>query len=752
MDQDIEYHKILDSIRGSVDSRYIGQYHVPQLIIDVLRQLLVGQTATKVCDPWAGIGRIIAELQKNTGAQTAVALAKNDKEVEVGKTIARDADWYIGDPLHMVNELPNDFDVVASCLPFGGKTSEPFIATQTSGETIEIKGTISDRYVVAFSKKLKHEGVAIFIVTPSFFFSQTSALKYFDSLGIGVEAALALPSGTFSPYTGVSTYLLITKNRIVPKMFVAELSNDATTNLQIISNFKQGKEGGSLELGRYVDAQSFRGLEDIRRAEKFRQAEISFGTAPVRLEEIATAINIGRSGDKYSFPEINNAIFIPLVGVSDVVDSRDDLKLKNQNYAQVAINAAYSDAKFVARFLNSEFGREIRALYMAGDVIPKINKRSLAHLEIFIPDLKTQRELLEVETQIAAEQNILLGLQNEIAEYRRDLWNNPKSSPQIADKLKLLSGRLSGELKQQVDESFEHWVETLPFPLASILRTWQATESQDYDSKVDLLLHFFEATAEFLSVILISALSVNLDYFEPHKQKLISTTQSQSLSYTRATFGTWKVTVEYLGKQTRQLLSGDKDTRDFCADVFSSPSLELPKMLSNKKLGTVLSKANKMRNDWGGHKGYVSPEESRLRNEQLLGVLQEFREVTSGVWHQTQLVNALYCKPRKGIFENEVSILMGSNSEFLKEKREMSEYLDVDRLYLVSKDSSRALKLLPLIEIGPSPQSAKNACYFFNRVENEGVRFIAYHFSDKPERIEPIPDLSGVMKLFIEGV
>lgn len=343
-------------------------------------------------------------------------------------------------------------------------------------------------------------------------------------------------------------------------------------------------------------------------------------------------------------------------------------------------------------------------------------------------------------------------MQNEIAEYRRELWNNPKSSPQITDKLKLLSGRLSGELKQQVDESFEHWVETLPFPLASILRTWQATESQDYNSKVDLLLHFFEATAEFLSVILISALSVNLDYFEPHKQKLISTTQSQSLSYTRATFGTWKVTVEYLGKQTRQLLSGDKDTRDFCADVFSSPSLELPKMLSNKKLGTVLSKANKMRNDWGGHKGYVSPEESRLRNEQLLGVLQEFREVTSGVWHQTQLVNALYCKPRKGVFENEISILMGSNSEFLKEKREMSEYLDVDRLYLVSKDSSRALKLLPLIEIGPSPQSAKNACYFFNRVENEGVRFIAYHFSDKPERIEPIPDLSGVMKLFIEGV
>jgi hypothetical protein len=176
------------------------------------------------------------------------------------------------------------------------------------------------------------------------------------------------------------------------------------------------------------------------------------------------------------------------------------------------------------------------------------------------------------------------------------------------------------------------------------------------------------------------------------------------------------------------------------------------KMLGDKKLANILSKTNKMRNDWGGHKGYVSPEESRLRNEQLLGVLQEFREIVSGIWNQTRLVNALYCKPRNGVFENEVAILMGSNGEFLKEKRPMSEYLDVDRLYLASKDSSRALKLLPLIEIGPSPQSAKNACYFFNRVESEGIRYIAYHFSEKSERVQPVGDLSGVMKLFIEGV
>ena len=69
------------------------------------------------------------------------------------------------------------------------------------------------------------------------------------------------------------------------------------------------------------------------------------------------------------------------------------------------------------------------------------------------------------------------------------------------------------------------------------------------------------------------------------------------------------------------------------------------------------------------------------------------------------------------MFENEIAILMGSNSEFLKETRPMSTWLDVEQLYLARKDGGRALRLLPLVKVGPSPQSAKNACYFFNRLD-----------------------------------
>ena len=54
----------------------------------------------------------------------------------------------------------------------------------------------------------------------------------------------------------------------------------------------------------------------------------------------------------------------------------------------------------------------------------------------------------------------------------------------------------------------------------------------------------------------------------------------------------------------------------------------------------------------------------------------------------------------------------------------MATWLDIDRLYLLSDAAARGLQLLPLVFIGASPPSAKNACYFFNRLEKDGVRFV----------------------------
>ena len=359
---------------------------------------------------------------------------------------------------------------------------------------------------------------------------------------------------------------------------------------------------------------------------------------------------------------------------------------------------------------------------------------------------------------MTAEQNTLLGLQNELGEFRRELWANPRTAASVEERLSGLSKRLGGGLKEHTAERLDQWFETLPFPLASILRAWQATESQDFRTKHKHLLDFFEGTAEFVSVILLSAFSSNEALFGPHKQKLAEAMQKQNLSFQRATFGTWKLVVEYLGKQTRELLSvngkkpeDEQNDRAICADIFADPSLGLPGALSRKELAAVLSTTNKMRNDWSGHGGVVGQEEAEVRNELLLAEVQKLRGAIADTWVETQLVHGLHCRLRRDLYENEVGVLMGSNTPFITDQRTTVAALDVDHLYLLKKDSTRALKLIPLIQVGSSPQSAKNACYFFSRLEREGgARFVSYHFTDKPEMSGQFTDATDAIKLLTQ--
>jgi hypothetical protein len=213
--------------------------------------------------------------------------------------------------------------------------------------------------------------------------------------------------------------------------------------------------------------------------------------------------------------------------------------------------------------------------------------------------------------------------------------------------------------------------------------------------------------------------------------------------------------MEYFGRQTRQLIAGIGEESDaaknnvaFCAELFADPSLTLPQMLANKDLPNILSDTNKKRNDWSGHGGIVGQDESRRRNDQLLGNLQRLRKVFGNIWNNSQLIYSRLCKPHNGVFDNEVAILMGSNSEFLKETRQLPTWLDTEHLYLVNKESGRVLRLLPLVQVGHSPQSTKNACYFFNRKEKDGLRFVSYHYIDQPEIISNIEASSEISSLF----
>jgi len=731
--------------------RTLGTHQVPSLLKQVVELILESRSATTVCDPSAGLGELLSTVVSTTNPRTVFAFTRADTEAALGRVLLPRADWQSGNPLKLLDSLTIQLDLVASIVPFGMKRESLLVESESIGSEIELNDELGHLILAASSLHLSPSGIGLFVVPQSFFISPGSVLKQFPHLGLSLDAALALPSGSFSPYTNIPTYLLLVRKGVLRNMFAAQLSSDANTNLQIICNLQDQKEGGTLELGRFVNPLDFNGLAQIRTVERFAAAQVQFGEPALRLGDVATEINLGRPNEDFEFTPKENTIYLPLIGNSDVVHSLTELTLKRQNYAQVSIDPAKSNARFVAQFLNSELGKESRDSAKTG-FIAKLNKQSLKSVPIFVPSIHIQRDMVELEGRIAEEQNIISSLQSELVEYRRELWSNPTAVDRVDQLLRRFSSRLSGGLKQQAAQALDQWFETLPFPLASVLRAWQATESHDFKTKHEHLLHFFEAAAEFTSIIFLSAFRSNEVLFESHRQKLFESMQKQNLTFQRATFGTWKLVLEYFGKQTRQLLSADENARSLCSDIFSDDSLALPQALSRIELAEIVSATNKMRNDWTGHGGVVSQEDARLRNELLLSEILKLRDLLSDVWSSAQLVHALHCRPKRGVFENEIAILMGSNSEFLKETRSMATWLDVEQLYLSRRGSKKALRLLPLVKVGPAPESSKNACYFFNRLDRSGVRYISYHYADRPElRGQFEEEASETIKLLTGG-
>lgn len=721
----------------------------PEWLGTVFSTIVQGRTANSICDPYARIGLLIGIIQETTKAKSTIAFTPLNFEAIIGKVLVDNAEWRVGNSTDLLSSLDKELDIAACILPWGGKTQKKLKINTLDGYEVELDDDFGQQILILASMNLSTDGIGLFVVAPSFFFSPHSVFLQFSTLGLGLEAALELPAGTFAPVTNIRSYLVIVRKHTVSKMFVGQLSNDSNINLQILSNLKNGKEGDLLELGRFVDAQSFKGLDAIRIQEKLKRAESQFGKPALSLEILATKINLGRSGESFQFPREENAIFIPLIGISDVVDSFDKLKLKPQNYAQVIIDPKCSKARFVAQFLNSELGKEIRETHKSG-FIPKLSKQTLEKLEIFLPDLYTQKAMLDLETRIIAEQNTLLELQGELGQLQRDLWTKPHYSDDVDCRLSAISNLFSVNIKKHTAVSFDQWIKTLPFPLSSILHDWQRTDSMEYEKKYQYLIDFFEATVEFLSMVLLSAFSSNQSLFEFHWQEFKRSVLKKS-SIKKATFGTWRMVVKYFGEQTREMLKDEMDRREQCATMFTDSSLRLPTVISSEEIYDIISTTNEMRNNWKGHTGRVDEKEAEIRHEQLFGEVQKLRNIIADIWSEIELIQSSYCVLKCGVFENTVTVLMGNNSAFLNEKRSLATCLDTNCLYLLKKGEFLALELIPLVQFGPCDETPKNTCYFYSKIENNKFKFVSYYSTGRSECYMPInKEKSKALKDFLE--
>ena len=105
-------------------------------------------------------------------------------------------------------------------------------------------------------------------------------------------------------------------------------------------------------------------------------------------------------------------------------------------------------------------------------------------------------------------------------------------------------------------------------------------------------------------------------------------------------------------------------------------------------------------------------------------------------------------KFREGIYNVSCKRLMGSRSEPFEEVEiESREPLEDGSLYLFDRINRKGLQLRPFISVMPSPEKKATACYIYSRAENDGSRWISYHFTQEAEIQIDSPGLNDALRM-----
>jgi hypothetical protein len=292
-------------------------------------------------------------------------------------------------------------------------------------------------------------------------------------------------------------------------------------------------------------------------------------------------------------------------------------------------------------------------------------------------------------------------------------------------------------------EGIESWLETLPFPLASILWRYQAAGNAEH--KVTHLLNSFEALAQFHGMLMASAFYSNKVFFREHRNDWFERGKDNPHSLARSSFGEWVIRCQRLAKTTRQMLS-DKEQRTLILDLYRTDAEKI-ETLANKGIYAVLETVGQFRNDWKGHTGIVGAKE----NERRLSVLQEeltrVRGLLGGVFEDWWLIRPDVSSYIGGVHHYAVEKLVGTRQIFKQETLDTTEVMDASELYCFDVATRRPLQLLHFVRMLSAPESEEAACYFYNRLEKNSVRWVSYHFEKAAERVEPD---SAVFKLINE--
>ena len=720
--------------RGSGSPRFNPRYKpTNQITLETIRhfvgETLKPSTIDTVFEPWnSGLPLMHALIDTGLAAK-GVGYTPNQQTAELLSNLSHNKpiEWHCASYLHAPEIINQQADLIVCFPPWNVRKkqswTDPADGTSITDEDAHI-------LLINMGEHLAENGLAIFALPNFFFFSQRKGCVR-DNLyraGLSVEAAINIPN--MSAYLGTAipfNLVFVRKTSDTDdSYFVGQLSASPERNSVLAKNLVARTRGESSELGKLISKAEFTGFSAVQAEERFSKLSAPYQSYPkVSLADISFKILHGRDKTDFEFQHDSNSIYVPMHLNGQVVTDPTEMR-SAKNCLQVNLDLGKAYPQYVANYLNTELGRHAREMFSPGAMLPHLLKAGASKLPIYLPKLAEQLELTQTDLSIQS-------LISELTQLQRQLTEQPKALPTIQKKLDTYSN------PQADEEKFTEWLETLPFPLASILWTYH-TADRDKD-RYEHLLHFFEASTQFMATLMLSAVEQNPAFAGAIKDTIRTSQKNQQLSLERATFGTWVSIYSTIAKAIRIKWNDNNESeKNECIHMFATDRDKTFGLITSKKLVEIFSKANEMRNAWTGHGGVVSEKDAISRHEQLVLLLQKMKIETGNVWSNYELIQAKSMTLRKGVYRSQIQRIMGTRTPFENTNIETDHGLEAQLLYFFDNDQNQALPLLPLIRLSSSPKEAQNACYFYNRKQKDGIKFVSYHFKDETSQVGEFSD------------
>lgn len=329
------------------------------------------------------------------------------------------------------------------------------------------------------------------------------------------------------------------------------------------------------------------------------------------------------------------------------------------------------------------------------------------------------KDMLQVERQVIREQTEIAKPQSGFSELRTEPWSKPKDAAAIS------------AMSQK--KAFVGWLETLPFPLASILWRYQTiTRPKD---QLEMLTKFFEALAEFLSTILLSAAKTD-EALWSEVRAMLSRYREQ---LEKSSFGVWVNVAAATAKCLRTIYNAEPSAGGIregrVEQMLATRHSEFIQALFSKKVISVLQEANAHRNAYTGHGGILTEQLAANLLQTLQASLAEVQSCYGNRWSSYHLILPTMETHWNGErFNVTAQILKDSRTPFVTGVFSLVAPLKTGTLYFLDPTENHALELVPLIKMDSPPMSEATACYFYNRIQPDGVRYVSYHYAAEAER------------------